>query len=137
MALRVRRIEYFYTTVKDKPGEAYKLLSAMAASDVNLLAFGITPGAGEHTTLTLFPESVHQFVRQATSGGLTLVGPQRAFLIQGDDELGALLEIHRALYDAEINIYASNGVTDGVGSFGYVLYVGPEDYERAAHILGV
>jgi len=137
MALKVRRIDYFYTTVKDKPGEAYKLLSQLAASDINLLAFGITPDAHGYTSLTLFPESVEELARLAAGGGHTLVGPQRAFLIQGDDELGALVEIHRALGDAQINIYAGNGVTDGAGSFGYVLYVKPEDYEQAARLLRV
>ena len=137
MALKVRRIDYFYTTVKDKPGEAYKLLSQLAASEINLLAFGITPDARGHTSLTLFPESVEELARLAAGGGYSLVGPQRAFLIQGDDELGALVEIHRALGDAQINIYAGNGVTDGAGSFGYVLYVKPEDYEQAARLLRV
>ena len=137
MALKVRRIDYFYTTVKDTPGEAYKLLAKLAASEIDLLAFGITPDAGGYTSLTLFPESVDELARLAAGGGLTLVGPQRAFLIQGDDELGALVEIHRALGDAQINIYAGNGVTDGAGSFGYVLYVKPEDYEQAARILRV
>jgi len=55
--------------------------------------------------------------------------------VQGDDELGALTEIHKKLYQANVNVYASNGVTDGKGSFGYILYVRPEEYERAAATL--
>jgi len=39
------------------------------------------------------------------------------------------------LYEANVNVYASNGVTDGKGSFGYVLYVRPEEYEMAAAAL--
>ncbi len=137
MALKVRRVEYFYTSVKDRPGEAYKLLSQLAASDVNLLAFGVIPTGSEHTQLTLFPESAAALTRAAEASGLTLVGPQHAFMIQGDDELGALVDIHRALFDAQINIYASNGVTDGAGCFGYVLYVKPDEFEHAARILRV
>ena len=30
-----------------------------------------------------------------------------------------------------------NGVTDGTGSYCYIIYVRPEDYERAAESLGV
>ena len=67
---------------------------------------------------------------------MVLHGPHRAFLVQGDDELGALVDIHSSLFDANINVYASNGVS-GVDTFGYILYVRPEDYERAASVLGV
>ena len=43
MAYRARRVDYFYTTLKDQPGEAYRLLAQLASSDVNLLAFGAIP----------------------------------------------------------------------------------------------
>jgi hypothetical protein len=36
-----------------------------------------------------------------------------------------------------VNVYASSGVTDGVGGYGYILYVKPEAYDRAARVLGV
>ena len=39
MPYRIRRVEYYYTTVEDQPGEAYKLLSRLASLGVNLLAF--------------------------------------------------------------------------------------------------
>jgi hypothetical protein len=51
--------------------------------------------------------------------------------------LGALAEIHQVLYQADVNIYASSGVTDGRGTFGYLIYVRPEEYERAAAALSV
>ena len=43
---------------------------------------------------------------------IVLVGPHRAFLVQGDDHLGALAEIHRRLFEGNINVYASSGVTE-------------------------
>ncbi|MDZ7623028.1 MAG: hypothetical protein U5J96_01085 [Ignavibacteriaceae bacterium] len=61
----------------------------------------------------------------------------RLYLVQGDDELGALADIHQVLYEANVNVYASNGVTDSRGCFGYLLYVRPEEYERAAAALKV
>ena len=73
----------------------------------------------------------------AERAGLILNGPHPAFLVQGDDGCGHQLVIHEKLYDARVNIYASGGVTDGKGSFGYILYVRPEEYERAALALGV
>jgi hypothetical protein len=73
----------------------------------------------------------------ARKAGLVLDGPHPAFLVQGDDELGALAGIHERISDANINVYASSGVADGRGSFGYVIYVRPDDYERAAAALGI
>jgi hypothetical protein len=58
-----------------------------------------------------------------------------ALLVQGDDELGALAGIHERLYEADVSVYASNGVTDGKGSYGYVLYVRPEECDRALKVL--
>ena len=83
------------------------------------------------------PESVELLVRAAEQTGLVLTGPQRAFLIQGDDKLGALAELHRKLADGQINVYASSGVTDGRGGYGYILYVRSEHYEDAACALGI
>jgi hypothetical protein len=135
--MRIRRVEYFHATVKDQPGEAYKLLSQLATAEVNLLAFNAVPVGPEQTQLVIFPESVESLAHAAERTGLIMTGPQRAFLIQGDDKLGALVDLHRKLSDARINVYASSGVTDGVGGYGYVLYVRSEHYEDAAAALGV
>jgi hypothetical protein len=137
MAVSIRRAEYFYTTVRDEPGEAYKLLSRLADLRIDLLAFTAIPVGPTHTQLTLFPEDALRLRSEAEKTGLVLDGPHPAFLVQGDDELGALAGIHVKLYEARINVYASTGVTDGRGCFGYVLYVRPEDYEIAVTALGV
>ncbi|NIQ59936.1 MAG: hypothetical protein GWN71_43370, partial [Gammaproteobacteria bacterium] len=119
------------------PGEAYRLLSRLADLGVNLLAFTAVPVGPEHTQLTLFPEDPAQLTDEAEKARIELDGPHAAILVQGDDdELGALADIHEKLYDAEVNVYASSGVTDGRGAFGYVVYVRSEDYETAAEALG-
>ena len=56
MAFKIRRVDYFYTTVKDQPGEAYRLLSQLADLGVNLLALTAVPIGPLHTQLTIFPE---------------------------------------------------------------------------------
>ena len=137
MPMRIRRVEYFHATVKDQPGEAYKLLSQLATAEVNLLAFNAVPVGPEQTQLVIFPESVESLAHAAERSGLVLTGPQRAFLMQGDDKLGALVDLHRKLNESRINVYASSGVTDGRGGYGYVLYVRSEHYEDAAAALGV
>jgi hypothetical protein len=41
----------------------------------------------------------------------------------------------RVLQLAGVNVYAASGIADGHGSFGYVVYVRPEDFDRAAGAL--
>lgn len=137
MATTIRRVEYFYTNVKDQPGEAYKVLSHLAELQVNLLAFTAIPEGPSQTQLTLFPADHAQLAQVAKQAGLALDGPHPAILVQGDDELGALARIHQRLFEADVNVYASSGVTDGRGSFGYVLYVRPDEFDKAAEALGV
>jgi len=136
MSARVRTVEYFYIMVKDRPGEAYRLLSHLATEQVNLLAFNAIPMGLEHTQLVLFPDSSDLLSKAAAGSGLTLTGPQCALLVQDDDRLGALADIHLTLLEANINVYASSGVTDGRGGYGYILYLRPEDFRKAAHVLG-
>ncbi len=137
MAYSIRRVNYFYTTVRDRPGAAYKLLHQMAEMGLNMLAFTAVPVGPMHTQLTIFPEDSGKMENTAQRAGMKIDGPHPAFLVQGDDELGALAEIHQVLYQTNVNVYASSGVTDGGGCFGYVIYVRVEDYDRAAEALNI
>jgi hypothetical protein len=137
MPYNIRKIEYFYATVKDQPGEAYKILSQLAGLGINLMAFTAIPIGPNNTQLTIFPEDHLKLTGEAGKAGLKLDGPHHALLVQGDDELGALAEIHDKLYRANVNIYASNGVSDGKGTYGYVIYVRPEAFERAVKALEI
>ena len=137
MGTKIRRVQYFYAMVKDQPGEAYRLLTQLASSEVSLMAFKAIPMGPGLTQLVLFPDDVERLARAAEKTGVVLTGPNNAFLIHGDDRLGALIELHQRLSDAHVNVYASDGVTDGRGGYGYVLYVRPDEYETAAGILGV
>jgi hypothetical protein len=135
MAANVKCVDYFYVTVPDQPGQAYRLLAELASAEVNLLAFGAIPVGPTDTQLTLFPESSGRMANSIERLGLMIHGPHSALLVQGDDQLGALVDIHRRLSDARINIYASNGVTNGAGGYGYVIYIRPEDFNRAVDLL--
>jgi hypothetical protein len=137
MAFKVRRVDYFATTVRDEPGEAYNLLTALANLGVNLLAFAAVPTGPLHTQLTIFPEDSARLANEAKKGHLVLDGPHPALLVQGDDELGSLAELHMKLLRASVNVYAATGVADGRGSFGYVIYVRPEQYHTAVAALGL
>ena len=128
----VRSVEYFYASVEDRPGQAAELLALLAEGGVDLLAFSVVPTGASHTQLQIFPASSGQLQSVAKRANLALAGPHYALLVQGDNELGALVELHRKLAADNINIYASTGVADNHDGFGYVLYVRPEDFKRAA-----
>ena len=137
MGYSICRVEYFYATVTDEPGEAYQVLSTLADRGVNLLAFTAVPVGPSRTQLALFPADPSQMRQEAQKAGMALDGPHRALLVQGDDELGALAAVHQKVYRAGVNVYAATGITDGHGKYGHLIYVRPEDYERAASALEV
>ena len=137
MAYRIRRVEYFHATVVDEPGEAYKVLSALAGLGVDLVAFTAVPVGPDRTQLTVFPEDPGKMKSEAQRAGMALDGPHRALLVQGDDELGALAVVHEKIYRSSVNVYASSAIADGAGKYGHLIYVRPEDFERAAKALEV
>ena len=135
MISSVKDVEYFSMVVADKPGEARKLLEFLSEKSVNLLALTAFPlGEGE-SRIDFFPEDPAPLRQAAEDAEVPLVGPKRAFLIQGEDEIGALYDFHLKLYNARINVRACNGVVDGTGRFGYVIWVDPADYEEASKVL--
>ena len=135
MAHTIRRVDYFYTTVQDKPGQAYELLAQLAKLGVNLMALNAVPLGPDATQLTLFPHDSNVLTSAAQRAQITLDGPHRAFLVQGDDEMGALTGVLAKLADAGVNIYASSAVADGKGHYGNIMYVRPDEHDRAAKAL--
>jgi len=136
MGLTARTVEYFYIRVEDSPEKAYDLLAEMASAEVNLLAFSAVPFGPNHFEMTIFPDRSETFLSLAKAMRWAIAGPQHALLVQGDDHLGALADIQQMLLDSDVEIYASTGVTDGSGRFGYLIYFKEADYERAARALG-
>jgi len=137
MAYTVRRIDYFYIMVRASPGIGYEALSALAEQSVNLVAITAIPFGPARTQLTVFPDDTAKMERAAEQANIPLDGPHPALVVQGDDEVGALAHIHEKLLNANVHVFASTGVADGRGAYGYVIYVRPEEYEQAAMTLGV
>lgn len=131
----IQRVQYFYTTVQDRPGEAFRFLSGLGDLGINMLAFTAIPVGLMQTQLTIFPEDPSLLKDQGRKVGFELDGPHHALLVQGEDVPGALVGIHEKLYRAGINVYASTGVTGDPG-YGYILYIRPEDFEAAASAVG-
>jgi hypothetical protein len=117
--LRIRPVHCFYAGVE------------LEELGVNLLAFSAVPSAAPDVQFTIVPEDPEKLVAEAARAKLPVEGPHSALLVQGDDHLRALANLHRRAALANINIYATGGVTDGRGSFGYMLYVGEDRFASA------
>lgn len=137
MSYRVQRVEYYYTTVPDRPGEAFRFLSLLAELGIGMQAFTAIPVGLMQTQLTVFPEEPALFRKEGRRAGMALDGPHPALLVQGDDAPGALVDVHETLYQANVNVFASSGVVCAGGGYGYVIYVRPERFEAAASALGI
>lgn len=137
MTLSIKRVNYYHTTVDDKHGKGYWLLEHFRQKGVNLQAFVVFPLGGGKSQLDFVVEDVEILRQAALSAGIKLTGPKRAFMAQGDDEVGAIVDLHRKLTAAKINIHAGSGLSGGAGSFCYLFWVRSEDYEDAASALGI
>lgn len=136
MANTVQRVEYFYATVPDKPGEGRNILSTLKQEGVNLVAFLGFPAGGGKAQLDLVPQDAAALKRAAEKRGWKLVGPKRAFLVQDSDRVGAVADTLEKLAGAGINTTATSAATCGQGHYGMILWVAPADYDKAARALG-
>jgi hypothetical protein len=137
VAGEIRRIDYYYVTVPDKPGEAARVLSALQQAGVNLLGVTAFPHGARRSQLDLVPENNTTFAKAARSAGLKLSKKKSGFLIQGDDRPGAVAEIASKLAEAKINITSVQVFCAGSGRYGGMLWVNAADLRKAAKALGV
>ena len=137
MAETIRRVEYYYVTVPDKPGSGAGVLNPLQEAGVNLLAYlGFPAGRGK-SQIDLVPEDPAVFKQAAQKAGLKLSRAKRAFLFEGDDRVGAVADLTRKLADAKVNITAACATAAGSGRYGMILWVRGASYGKAAKVLGV
>jgi len=137
MAETIRHVDYYYVQVSDKPGEGSRILSELKHAGVNLLAqCGFPAGRGK-TQLDFVPEDSEAFRKTAKKLGLKLSDRKRAFLVQGDDRIGAVADVLERLASQQINVIAAQAVFAGSGRWGMIVWVSPGDFKRAGRSLGV
>lgn len=130
----IRKVGYYSMKVPNRPGAGAKLLDALKAARVNLLAFtGFPEGGGAQVDFV--PQNDAAFRRAARKTGLRLSAKKTVFLVQGADRPGALTGVVDRLAKARINMVALDAVTAGAGRFGAIFWVKPKDVGRAARAL--
>ena len=131
----IRRVEYFYVQVPDKPGEGARALATLRDAGVNLLAYSGFPAA-RRAQLDFVPADPPKFKEAAKQAKWKVKGPKRAFLIEGEDRVGACAEILDRLAAAKINVTAMDALAAGTGRWAAILWVKPAVYNKAAKALG-
>jgi hypothetical protein len=131
----IRKINYFYTSVKDETGEGYRFLSRLAARGVDLMALTAIPFGPDKAQFTLFPTNPESLIEAAKLEKINLDGPHSAILVQGADRIGAFADVLAKLAAVNINVFSVQAMTDGRGGFGYIIYLKPSDIDRAMEAL--
>ena len=137
MPIKVSKAEYHYAVFNDKSGVSAGLFELFKQNDINLLAFHAFPTGKNLSQIDFFPKNPKRFRAILAESGVKLIGPKYAFLLQGVDSLGAIMDHHELLAKSDINILASSGVVDGEGHFGYIIWVKQNDYEKACKAFGL
>lgn len=131
----IRKVSYYYTTISDKPGEGARLLATLRSAGVNLLAFHAFPSARKAQVDFVAADGT-ALAAAAQGAKIKLSKPKTAFLIDGDDRVGALADTMAKLGAAKINVTAVSAVCAGMGRYGAILWVKPRDVNKAAAALG-
>ena len=134
MATTVRKTAYFSMKAPNRAGQGARLLNALAAHKVNLLAFTGFPNAGR-AQVDFIPYDASRFTRAARKLGLKVSRRKTVFLAQGTDKAGAIAGVCGKLARAGINMVAMDAVASGAGRFGAIFWVKPADIAKASKVL--
>lgn len=130
----IRKADYYTMKVSQRPGAGAKLLGAMKAAGVNLLAFtGFPSGGGAQ--VDFIPDKSAKFRQAAKKSGLRVSKRKTVFLVRGSDRVGALTGVLGKLASKKINLVALSAVTAGNGRYGMIFWVKPKDIGRASRLL--
>jgi hypothetical protein len=136
MADTIRLVDYFYIGLSDRPGEGARALGVLKEAGVHLNAFHAFP-EGRRAQVDFIPSDPGAFKAAAKMAKWKITGPKKAFVIEGEDRTGALVDYFAKLGDAKINVTASSAIAAGAGRFGAILWVKPSDVKRATRVLGI
>jgi hypothetical protein len=135
MADSVRKVQYGYVMVPNRPGQGAKILAALQDAGVDLQAYSGFPGK-KGAQIDVVTGNMAGLRRVARQNGWKLSKVKKGFLVQGEDRLGAVRRHLGRLAEKKVNVVAADAVAAGKGRYGMILWVRPKDYARAARALG-
>jgi len=134
MAQTLRKIGYFSIATPHAAGRGLRILAALRDAGINLLAYKGFP-SGRKAQLDFVPANPARFRAAARRMKLRLSPKKVAFLLQGDDKVGALTGILSKLAKARVNIISLDAVVAGKGRFGAIFWVKPKLVAKTAKLL--
>lgn len=135
MAYRVRKVNYFNLSLPNRAGQAEKILREVRSAEINLYAFTGFPLKAGKTQIDLVTDESTKLRRIAKKNSWRVSKTKKAFLVIGNDEIGAVHKVLKKLADNKINVIAADAVSAGKGRYGMILWVKPKVYARAARAL--
>ena len=107
----------------------------LAGQGVNLLALNTMPLGPDATQLTLFPEDAPRLRRPPGPPASRSKARTARCSCRARTSSARSPRSTASSTAPGVEVYASNAVTDGRGFYGYVLYMRPQDSEKAAALL--
>jgi len=135
MAYRVRKVNYFSFIVPNRAGQAEKILNEVRSAGINMHAFTGFPFKAGKTQIDLVTGESGLLRKVAKSNSWRLSKTKKAFLVTGNDEIGAIHKVMKKLADNKINVIAADAVSAGKERYGMIMWVNPKVYTRVARIL--
>jgi len=131
----VKRVAYFKMMVPNRPGQGARALGELQKAGINLIAFSGFPHRSG-AQMDFVPSKPSVFRKLARKNKWKIVGPKRAFLVSGEDRVGAGARLMSKLAEKRINVIAIDAVHAGKGRYGAILWVSPAQYGKASRALG-
>jgi hypothetical protein len=135
MADRIRKVNYCYTKVSNRAGQGAKMLEDIKDAGIDMVAFSGFPIGRGKAQLDFVTPDISTLRRLAKKKGWRLSKMKKGFLVQGQDNEGAVHRHVKKLADNRISVTAADAVAAGKGRYGMILWVKPKDYAKAARTL--
>jgi hypothetical protein len=130
----VRQVTHFTLEIEDAVGSGARVLESLRG--VNLIAvWGYSMGSGK-ATLEIAPEDGDAFVAAAKAANIAVGAQSKVLYLTGDDRPGTIADSLGKLAAVGISVGAAQGIADGGGHFGAIIYVAAGDVAKAASALG-
>jgi len=135
MSDSVKKVNYCYLVVPNRPGQGAKVFTAIREGGVNILAHVGFPGRKGKAQLDFVASNLSKIRSVARRNGWRISRPKKAFLVQGSDKSGAANRHFARLADARVGVTAAAALAAGGNRYGMIVWVKPKDYARAARAL--